>query len=154
MMKPAISTDVTDVVLNVFRLNGRLIAAGDALVAPLGMTSARWQVIGAIASLGQAPVPRIAETMGLTRQSVQRIADELEALGIVAFAANPHHKRAKLIKLTAKGAGLYDETLQLQVPWAKNLGKGIDPRHLQIARDVLTQLRRRLETDSTLGEPS
>ena len=40
---------LTDLVLAVFRLNGRLLTAGDRLVSDLGLTSARWQVLGAIA---------------------------------------------------------------------------------------------------------
>ena len=40
---------LTGLVIEVFRLNGDLLAAGDALVGDLGLTSARWQVLGAIA---------------------------------------------------------------------------------------------------------
>ena len=95
--------------LKVFRLNGALIAAGDALVAPLGLTSARWQVIGAVAEArGGLPVAGIARNMGLVRQSVQRIADELEAEGILHFVPNPHHRRARLVQLTERGAALFD----------------------------------------------
>src|SRR5205814_345438 len=47
---------VTELILEVFRLNGRLLAAGDRLVADLGLTSARWQVLGAIA-LASSPMP-------------------------------------------------------------------------------------------------
>src|ERR671932_2222211 len=87
--------------LEVFRLNGALIAAGDALVAPLGLTSARWQVMGAVAEAhGGLPVAGIARNMGLVRQSVQRLADELAGEGILRFAPNPHHRRAKLVQLT------------------------------------------------------
>ena len=46
---------LTDLFLAVFRLNGRLLAAGDHLVSDLGLTSARWQVLGAIA---HAPSPQ------------------------------------------------------------------------------------------------
>ena len=45
---------VTALILETFRLNGRLLAAGDALVESLDLTSARWQVLGAIAT---APIP-------------------------------------------------------------------------------------------------
>jgi hypothetical protein len=38
---------LTDLVLEVFRLNGRLLAAGDRLSKTVGLTSARWQVLGA-----------------------------------------------------------------------------------------------------------
>lgn len=111
-------TDTTDafthpasrLALEVFRLNGALIAAGDALVEPLGLTSARWQVMGAVAEArGGLPVASIARNMGLVRQSVQRIADELAAEGIVHFAPNPHHRRAKLVQLTARGTALFEE---------------------------------------------
>ena len=48
-MATASATDtLTDLVLEVFRLNGRMIASGDSLVAKIGLTSARWQVLGAI----------------------------------------------------------------------------------------------------------
>ncbi|MGD0850664.1 MarR family winged helix-turn-helix transcriptional regulator, partial [Bradyrhizobium sp.] len=104
MTKPSKSGTLTDLVLEIFRLNGLLIASGDALVADIGLTSARWQVVGAIAlQQGRAPVAHIANAMGLTRQSVQRIADELARAGIVEFRDNPHHKRARLVTLTAKG---------------------------------------------------
>ena len=61
---------VTELVLETFRLNGQLLAAGDALVAKVGLTSARWQVLGAIAlSAAPLPVAHIARNMGLTRQA-------------------------------------------------------------------------------------
>jgi hypothetical protein len=44
----------TELILETFRLNGLLLEAGDRLVADIGLTSARWQVLGAIAL---APVP-------------------------------------------------------------------------------------------------
>ncbi|MGA9320678.1 MAG: helix-turn-helix domain-containing protein, partial [Xanthobacteraceae bacterium] len=95
---------ITDLVLETFRLNGRLLAAGDALVGDLGLTSARWQVLGAIA-LSAVPlsVAQIARNMGLTRQAVQRLANEMQGDGLVRFAPNPHHQRAKLVLLTPAG---------------------------------------------------
>ena len=81
---------LTELILEVFRLNGHLLAAGDALVRDLGLTSARWQVIGAIAL---SPVPlsvsQVARNMGLSRQNVQRIANELESQGVLQFEPNP-----------------------------------------------------------------
>ena len=149
MTKPSKSVTLTDLVLEIFRLNGLLIASGDALVAGIGLTSARWQVVGAIAlQQGRAPVAHIAHAMGLTRQSVQRIADELERAGIVEFRDNPHHKRARLVTLTAKGHALNDAAMQLQKPWVAALGANIDRSTLETALAALTQLRERLEQPS------
>jgi DNA-binding MarR family transcriptional regulator len=146
MPKPSKSDTLTELVLEIFRLNGLLIAAGDALVAGTGLTSARWQVVGAIAlQQGRAPVAHIANTMGLSRQAVQRIADELEKANIVEFRDNPHHKRAKLVALTAKGQALHEAAMRLQKPWVAALGAGIDHPALQATLNVLTHLRARLE---------
>src|SRR5262249_37827624 len=122
---------LTDVILEVFRVNGRLLAEGDRLVADLGLTSARWQVLGAVA-LAEAPMPVawIARNMGLTRQAVQRIANELSDEGALAFADNPHHRRAKLVVLTDRGAKLYRTVEARRVPWAKALAEGISGRAL------------------------
>ncbi|MDH3233798.1 MAG: MarR family transcriptional regulator, partial [Alphaproteobacteria bacterium] len=46
--RPSVVEAVTALILETFRLNGRLLAAGDRLVGDLGLTSARWQVLGAI----------------------------------------------------------------------------------------------------------
>ena len=67
----------TEIVLEVFRLNRLLLDAGDELTAPVGLTSARWQVLG-IVEHGPASVAQVARAMGLARQSVQETANGLE----------------------------------------------------------------------------
>jgi DNA-binding MarR family transcriptional regulator len=137
---------LTELILEVFRANGGLIAAGDRLVADLGLTSARWQVLGAVALSPTAePVARLARAMGLHRQGVQRIVNELEAEGIVALDDNPHHRRARLVRLTSKGEALYREAERRQKPWAKALAKGLDPKAISTAHALLKSLRGRLE---------
>ncbi|WP_405822009.1 helix-turn-helix domain-containing protein [Streptomyces sp. NBC_00838] len=88
--------------LTVFRLNGQFLAVADELAAPAGLTAAWWQVLGAV--LPQPlPVSGIARAMGITRQSVQRIADLLVERGLAAYEPNPAHRRAKLLTPTAAG---------------------------------------------------
>ena len=137
---------LTELILETFRLNGRLLAAGDALVGGLGLTSARWQVMGAM-SLSSIPLPvaQLARNMGLTRQAVQRIANELEAEGFVRFAPNPHHQRAKLVLLTERGCAVYSQALKLQRPWARWLANGLSAERISQANAVLRTLRQRLE---------
>lgn len=88
----------TELILELFRLNGCVLAEGDRLTAPEGLSSARWQVMGAIDE-GPQTVSGIARRMGLTRQSVQRTVNELARSGIVRMLENPDHKRAKLVDL-------------------------------------------------------
>jgi DNA-binding MarR family transcriptional regulator len=139
---------VTDLIVEVFRLNGELLAAGDALVADVGLTSARWQVLGAIA-LSPAPMPvaHIARNMGLTRQSVRRLVGEMIDDGLVRYAPNPHHRRAKLILLTERGEAAYRAATDRQRPWAAALASEFSSEVLQAATSVLRTLRRRLDDD-------
>src|SRR5467141_3144788 len=67
---------LTQLILDIFRLNGSLLAAGNELTRDLGLSSARWQVMGALAE-GPLPAAQIARNMGLSRQSVQRLVDML-----------------------------------------------------------------------------
>ncbi|WP_413991468.1 MarR family winged helix-turn-helix transcriptional regulator [Labrys okinawensis] len=140
---------ITALILEIFRLNGRLLAAGDKLVAGLALTSARWQVLGAIA-LAQAPEPvaHLARSMGLNRQGVQRIINELAEEGIVAFRDNPNHRRARLVVLTQKGSEVYAAASRLQQPWAQALAASIDVEDMREATLLLGRLRRRLEVDN------
>ncbi len=139
---------ISELILEVFRLNGRLLDAGDDLVEDIGLTSARWQVMGAVAlSPVPLPVAHIARNMGLSRQSVQRLANEMEKDGLVVFAPNPHHERAKLVLLTSRGAEAYREAMARQAPWAANLGSGIDAKDLEAARSLLHELRMRLSRE-------
>ena len=64
---------ITQLTLTVFRLNGMLLHWGDQVVEPLGLTSARWQMLGALA-LASTPLtaPQVGEAMGVTRQGAQK----------------------------------------------------------------------------------
>ena len=143
---------VTALILDVFRLNGRLLVAGDRLVAELGLTSARWQVLGAIAYAERPEsVAWHARTMGVHRQGIQRIANELEAEGIVEFRPNPHHKRAHLVVLTSKGEKLFDAALALQAPWVNRLSNGLKVKDITTAKRVIEQLKSHLENEIEFG---
>ncbi len=137
---------VTELILEVFRLNGRLLVAGDRLVSRLGLTSARWQVLGAVALAERPePVARLARSMGLNRQGVQRIVNELAAEGYVALAPNPHHRRASLVGLTAKGRTAFAAADRLQTPWVNALTKGLRVEDIVAAKETVAALRGRLE---------
>src|ERR1700730_7827261 len=140
---------VSELIVAIFRLNGRLLVSGDRLVANVGLTSARWQVLGAIASSPTAePGARLARNMGLNRQGVQRIVGELTAEGFVELKDNPHHRSAKLVVMTAKGLKAFDAAMRLQTPWVNMLGEGFDPKSIEKAGRVLEELRQRLEVSS------
>jgi DNA-binding MarR family transcriptional regulator len=137
---------LTELILDVFRLNGRLLAAGDRLVADLELTSARWQVLGAVAlAVTPGPVAHLARSMGLTRQGVQRIVNALAAEGLLQFEPNPHHRRAPLVTLTEAGRQAYQAAIERQIPWVSRLAEGLDDQDVMAARRILRALVKRLE---------
>lgn len=138
----------TQVVLAVFRANGLLLAAGDDLAADEGLTSARWQVLGALA-LAERPltVPQIARRMGLTRQSVHATVKRLVRDGLVELAPNADHRRSQLVSLTELGQARYAAIDGRQAPWVNRLADGISRSELETTARVLGELCRRLEAD-------
>lgn len=141
--------------LTVIRLSGLLIAAGDALAKPVGQTSARWLVL-AEADQGPTTVAQIARQLGLTRQSVQRVADLLVGDGLVAYAENPAHRRAKLVTLTPEGKRTLKAIQAAQTVWAEGLGSELGLRNLEeasavLARSLATLSERRFEVGRQAG---
>jgi DNA-binding MarR family transcriptional regulator len=136
----------TNLVLIIFRLNGLLLGAGDHLAAPVGQTSARWQIMGCIDEEARS-VAEVARIMGLARQSVQRIADLLVKDGLATYQENPDHKRAKLLKLNAKGLKALRTIEAAQYVWANELGATVGERDLTKVTKLLGELLQLLEKD-------
>jgi len=138
----------TELILEVFRLNGLLLEAGDRLTHPVGLSSARWQVLGVVEHQ-PTPVAHVARIMGLTRQSVQQTADALANDGFIIYTDNPHHRRAKLMTITPKGRKALDYLQQRQIDWANQASDTLSLEALKIAVTVLRQLGERLEAHSS-----
>lgn len=122
------TTDAQDllsgIALTTFRLNGQVLALAERLAEPVGLTAARWQVLGAVLRHPDT-VSGIARTMGLTRQSVQRLADLLVDAGLAEYVDNPAHRRAKLVQTTDAGLATV---------------RGIDPGHAEAAERLVDAL--------------
>ena len=138
------ASSLTRLVLLVFRLNGLFLDAGDRLAAPVGQTSARWQVMGVI-DHGPMTVAGVARAMGLRRQSVLRTADLLVADGIAVYRDNPRHRRARLLALTPRGRRALRTIERAQRAWAREIGAAVGATPLARAGDVLERTAAVLE---------
>lgn len=142
----------TDLILRVFRANGAFLAAGDRLAGQHGLTSARWQVLGAVV-LADRPltVAQIARRMGLTRQSVQASTDRLLRETLVEAIENLDHRRSPLIRLTDRGRVAYSGVDSEQARWINRLAAGVEHSELTAAARILTQLTESLDTTPPPG---
>lgn len=158
-MKTLPSTDsaraMTQFILEVFRLNGALLDAGDNLVADLGLTSARWQVLGGIAfSEEPRPVAWIAQDMGLSRQAVQRTVNELQKSGLVELVPNPRHARAKLVVLTHEGRLSLAQASKRHSKWVEALSDGLISTEIENAASIAKVATDRLRNGRSFEQQS
>ncbi|WP_191938693.1 MarR family winged helix-turn-helix transcriptional regulator (plasmid) [Pantoea agglomerans] len=132
---------LTQFILNVFRLNGALTEWGDRFVLPDGLTSTRWRMLGAVA-LAQRPVtaPQIALTMGVTRQGAQKQLNTLVESGLMETQPNPMHKRSPLYALTESGQSIYDSVNARWQHQATEMAGQFSAAELETAEHVLKSL--------------
>ncbi len=132
--------------LGVFRLNGQFLAVAEELARPAGLTAAWWQVLGAV--LGEPlPVSGIARAMGITRQSVQRIADLLVERGLAEYRPNPAHRRAKLLAPTEEGRAAIARIGPGHAAFADRLAEAFGEAELAEAVRVLERLSKVLDQE-------
>jgi DNA-binding MarR family transcriptional regulator len=136
---------LTHLTLAVFRLNGALLQWGDRLVEPLGLTSARWQMLGAIALSGDAlTAPQIGEVMGVTRQGAQKQLHRLLEQGLIESQSNPAHSRSPLYALTPQGRELYQQADALWAAHAAALTQLISAPQARETTNTLQLMLRQL----------
>jgi DNA-binding MarR family transcriptional regulator len=141
---------LTNLVLDLFRVNNQMLVAGDRLVSELNLTSARWSVLGTIVAAGRAqPVAWLARDMGGNRQNIQRIVNDLVKDGLVKFEPNPHHKRAQLVVLTDRGMEVFDAAMSLQTPWINSLAQGVRVADIETTHQVISTLLQKLQSEGS-----
>ncbi|CAL9510581.1 MarR family winged helix-turn-helix transcriptional regulator [Streptomyces sp. enrichment culture] len=139
--------------LGVFRLNGQFLSVAEELASPAGLTAAWWQVLGAVLR-EPLPVSGIARAMGITRQSVQRIADLLVGKGLAEYRPNPAHRRAKLLAPTEAGRAAVGRIDPGHAAFADRLAEAFGEEELALAVEALERLSRVLEElAATAGRP-
>ena len=136
---------LTELVLETFRLNGRLLEAAQGLAAEGGITAAWWQVLGGVLDEPRS-VADVARRMGLTRQAVQRIADLLVERGLAEYRANPAHRRAKLLACTEAGYWAIRRIALAAHPWGDRVGRQVGEAELRAAVATMRRLVSALES--------
>ncbi len=126
------------------RAQGALAVAEDERLADLGLTGGKLRLMETLSAAdGPRTVPQLARSLGVTRQAVQRVADEASAKGFLTASRNPEHARAKLYALTPAGAEVLDKALQYKAVWVNELSEGLPETGLEIATELLSLVARR-----------
>ena len=133
-------------IADVFELAGASRRSSEVLARRYGQTAARWHVLSVVSDQPRT-VAAAARRLGLARQSVQRVVDELVGEGMVALRSNPDHARALLVALTAEGRStLRSLTRRSDTERRGALARaGTSAVELDGARDVVRRLLGALE---------
>ncbi len=137
---------LTQIMLTIFRVNATLLEHGNRMVTPLGLTSARWQVMGALALSGQPlTCPQISAFIGISRQGAQKQLHLAHQDGLVFTLPNPEHERSPFYQLTEHGRSGYDKAMRLQDMWSHALSQSLPATELETTLQTLQTLEHRLK---------
>lgn len=123
----------------------RLRAAGARVGAVTNWGGGLWGFLRSLALEGPQTVPQIARARPVSRQRMQRLANDLAADGLVEFIDNPAHRKSKLVRLTPKGEAAFEEISGRIAQWTGRLARDMDAVELRAAARVLRQIRQRVE---------
>lgn len=131
--------DIALLVADIYEAAGALRKSGEAVAKTEGQTQARWQVLSVISG-DATSVPRAARRLGVSRQGVQRIANNLVDDGLAQWQPNPDHRASPLLGLTAAGRQTLAAITARSSAAHRALTGDIAPADIQAARTVLQRL--------------
>ena len=109
---------------------GHFRRIGEAIANEEGQTQARWQLMSVV-SERPFTVAQASRRLGLARQGVQRIANELTEAGLTQFQENPDHKTSPMLSLTDQGAAVFERLTRRAAKLNKELGKWLSELDLE-----------------------
>ncbi len=125
--------------LDMLQLDGALRSHAEGMTAMHGQTPARWKVLTA-AGCDVRTVPQIARRMGLTRQAVQRIANQLVKDGLATFVENPDPRGSPILRLTDEGTAVDDAISDRHARWSNQVVRKLDERKMKVALEAIHDL--------------
>ncbi|WP_327040945.1 MarR family transcriptional regulator [Micromonospora ureilytica] len=126
---------------DVYELAGESRRSSEELAREAGQTAARWHVMSVLSD-GARTVASAARRLGLARQSVQRVVDDLAQAGMVELHDNPDHRRAPLVTLTKGGLATLSGLLERSAADRRDAVEraGLSLSDLENARATLRRL--------------
>jgi DNA-binding MarR family transcriptional regulator len=134
-----------DLFREVFRLQTTLSRVMDRAHEEAGLSTPQRRVIQLLNRLGSATVPDMAFKLGVSRQSVQVICNDLLARGLIEFRENPRHKRSKLAILNEIGQQSIQQAQQKEYQIIQHLFPGIEFEKIVDSCKLLARIRRTVD---------
>jgi DNA-binding MarR family transcriptional regulator len=120
--------------------------ASDAALRPLGLSTAQYAVLFAVAAQPGIAAAELARQTFVTRQSLQDVLSGLRRAGLVEVATTGTGRRRD-ITLTARARELAAEADAAVARVEEHMMAGIDPGEVELAVEVLRRCRDNLAGD-------
>ncbi len=130
-----------DLFREVFELQAALSAIMDMVHEQAGLSTSQHKIMRALSHIGPATVPDVAAALGVSRQFVQTVCNNLLSCEYIEFSVNPRHKRSKLAMLTERGRNAFRQARMNENKIIEQALPGIDPVKATQARKLLASIR-------------
>jgi DNA-binding MarR family transcriptional regulator len=139
-----VSDEIALLIADVFETAGALRRLGERTAQSEGLTQARWQILSVVSET-PLTVPQAARRLGVSRQNVQRVANDLVTLKHTVYEPNPDHRGSPLLVLTAHGREALSQ-LTIHAETVNNsLAQAFPPGGATTARSLLRLLLTELD---------
>jgi DNA-binding MarR family transcriptional regulator len=98
-------------VVSVMRAEQIFLNQATEILRPLGLTFARYQVLGMLRWVGPITLGHLGDRLWITPATVTNSIDRLEAAGLCRRVSHPEDARSTLAEITAKGRRLFDRAV-------------------------------------------
>ena len=132
-------------VRRVFQL---LRSTSEDLLDGSGVNPSQRAVLEFLVENPHCTVPRIAQSLSVSRQHIQVLVNELLALELLEVLPNPAHKRSPLVTTTAAGGRLFRDIQARELNLLESLEKHFARKELDCARQTLETLGELLKSKS------
>jgi DNA-binding MarR family transcriptional regulator len=115
--------------------------AFDRRAVGLGVTRAQWKVLFRLNRHPGLRQIELADMLDIEPITLSRIVDRLEESGLVERVADPADRRAWRLHVTARAQPLIAKLRGIADEMVADAFAGIDPKHIEITRQVLGKVR-------------
>jgi DNA-binding MarR family transcriptional regulator len=128
--------------------------AFDRRAVGLGVTRAQWKVLFKLTRYPGLRQTELADMLDIEPITLSRIVDRLEESALVERVADPADRRAWRLHVTTTAQPLVEKLRALAAEMTANAFAGIDPKDIEITRQVLGRVRENASRAATLNKAS
>jgi len=140
-------------ILAFFMIHNMAMRIGDRMTAPMGLTSSRWMLLGALDQFKEAPtITELSRSALMSVQNASRMAGVMEQEGLVERVSEPGSGRALSVRLTQRGREVVETLRSLGGEFHERLYAGMSDEQIEaLAQSLETMIGNLERMESRLG---